>query len=194
MVRNLGTGASPDHRRVATPGPVLRSGAEPRIHRVQGDIARDLQRMAIRFDQAGVVARPKDMPAPLVSLVEQLGMAAIEVLHAACQCRCLDADSEVVVRAEQAVRVALPTEAVHNGTEKLEPASAVGIVAKDLVGIGRVGSDVIQAVGNLDTRRTWHSSTVRRLPRRTRRQARAGAVSLQLDHPQGSGPSRLLEG
>ena len=75
--------------------------------------------MAIRFDQAGVVARPKDMPAPLVSLVEQLGMAAIEVLHAACQCRCLDADSEVVVRAEQAVRVALPTEAVHNGTKKL---------------------------------------------------------------------------
>jgi hypothetical protein len=73
----------------------------------------------------------EDMSAAPVAMVEELGIAAVQVLHSFGQVRCRCLDDEVVVRAHEAVRVHLPVELVGGHREQVEEVHSVDVGDED---------------------------------------------------------------
>lgn len=191
-VEKAGRQTSAKNRSQAAPLPVLRIANEACPHGVERDVAMDSERVGLVADEHRVETSLEDMTTLLAVPVCPLGIPPVDVLHPRRQVWLRRGDQKVKVGREQAVRPAGPTALGHCELDDREELCALVIVTKDEPTVVRVGGDVEEAAGDLETRRTWHGDdgTDTGAPRTARRGSwhEAGAESRGV-RPQGA-PSR----
>jgi hypothetical protein len=101
------------------------------VDRVVDDVVQGLLVLLLRFDHLGPVPAAEDVVLAPMALVEGAGVAAVEVAHALVEVRRRCLDDEVVVVAEQALRVHPPAVAAHDPAEQVEEDDAVVAVDDD---------------------------------------------------------------
>jgi hypothetical protein len=95
-----------------------------------------------------------------VTLVEALGVDAVQPLHAGGEVGLRAVDDEVVVRPHEAVRMAVPAVAVDRLREDFEEEDAVGVVQEQHLAEHGVRRDVEQAVRERGAENPRHAPTV----------------------------------
>jgi hypothetical protein len=114
----------------------------------------------------------EDVTVEAVDVVEELRVAAVEMLHSPGEVRVEGLDEEVVVIRQQAVSAALPAEAATDGTEQVEEGAAIRVRHEHRLPTVPPRGHVVDAVWDLNTWWSGHSSTVglpvRPLPVRVR--------------------------
>ena len=109
------------------------------------DVVEGLFVLLLRFDHLGPVAPAEDVILAPVALVEGAGVAAVQVAHALVEVRGRCLDDEVVVVAEQALRVHPPAVAAHDSAEQVEEDEAVVAVDDDRRVIVPARDDVVES-------------------------------------------------
>src|SRR5437764_13950606 len=84
--RQRGSGPA-DRGRVAAPPPGRRLPAESRANGVERDVSERREQVAVRLDEPGLIALTEEAAELLMSVVDGLGMHAIESLHAGSEVR-----------------------------------------------------------------------------------------------------------
>lgn len=68
--------------KVTAPGPVFEARDHAGAQRVEHDVARQFEQVAVALDENGLVAPLENMPHPRIGAVEALGVDAVELPHA----------------------------------------------------------------------------------------------------------------
>jgi hypothetical protein len=111
-------------------------------------------------------APSKDVSMATVTHVEPLGVDAVEVLHARRQALDRRLDNEVIVRAHEAVRMAVPAVASGDQGEEGDEKTSIDGVEVDLAREHATGRHVEDPVGQVGAPNAGHVVTlVRRTPR-----------------------------
>jgi hypothetical protein len=118
--------------------------------------------MTLGFDQSSLETLSEEMTPPFVSLVEALGVHAIEPMQAARQCCQSRLDDEVVMVRHQAKGVTTPLESICRFCEKSNEEAVIVRVAKDLGPRDAARRYVVRAVSQEVSRAARHVPTVRR--------------------------------
>jgi hypothetical protein len=100
------------------------------------------------------------MAVAVVTPVETLCVLPVEVVHAGGELVGRGLDNEVVVRAHQAERVALPPMPPYDQGEELQEPASVGVVEEREPAEHGTCGDVEDAVRKVAATDTWHSATV----------------------------------
>ena len=108
-------------------------------------------------DDPGGEARLEHVPAAAVALIEQLGVAAVEALHAGRELGRRRFDDQVVVRAHEAVGVDVPVVLAFDDAEEVEEVEAIEVRAEDPSVVDPVRGDVEDAVGELAAKQSGHA-------------------------------------
>jgi hypothetical protein len=98
------------------------------------------------LDRAGVEAGAEEVAVTAVPLVDALGVDAVQPLHSVGEVGPRAADDEVVVRAHEAVGVAVPAVAVDRLGQDLEEEETVVVVQEEELREDGAGADVVHAV------------------------------------------------
>ena len=135
------------------------------MDRVVDDVVEGLLVLLLRFDHLCPVASAEDVVLAPVALVEGAGVAAVQVAHALVEIRGRCLDDEVVVVAEQALRVHPPPVAAHDPAEQVEEDDPVVAVDDDRRVIVPPRDDVVESTVLERPQRASHR--VEATPRRT---------------------------
>jgi hypothetical protein len=106
--------------------------------------------MVVVADHPAMEAVAEQVPSPAVTLVELLGVGAVQDLHAGRQRLEVGLDDQVIVVAHQAERVEVPAEAAHDDPEQAQEMAAVLVVAIDPRPVDAASGDVVVATRRED--------------------------------------------
>ena len=104
---------------------------EPGVDGVSADVLDRVAEVLLAVDHPGSEARTPQMAVPTVPEIEALGIAAVQVLHAAREPRLGRLDEQAVMPAHQAERVHAPSVAVDALLDQPHERIAIGVVAED---------------------------------------------------------------
>jgi hypothetical protein len=107
-------------------------------------------------------APSKDVAMAAVTHVEALGVDAVQILHARRQALDRRLDHEVIVRAHQTVRVAMPAVASGDQGEKRDEETSIDGVEVDRAREHAAGRHVEDPVGQVGAANSGHAATVAR--------------------------------
>ncbi len=147
-------------RAVAAPLPVVWSPAEPGLDRVPSEVPREFEEVPITFDLPGVEATLKEVPVAPMPMVEVLCVTAVQPLHPTREVARRRLEHEVIVVRHQAVAVPDPASHTTQLLEHPEKVSAVLLVEEDGLPSVSAACDVEESSGDLDAKRSGHSSSV----------------------------------
>lgn len=99
---------------VAAPPPVLRVRAEAGHNGIEYDVDARLDEVLLPVDRLRVVRASEEMSAAVMALVEPKCVSANKPLHSSTKVRPRGADHQMQMGIHQAVRLALPLEAMSN--------------------------------------------------------------------------------
>jgi len=128
--------------------------------------------VGIALDQHGLVPALEAMARFAVPTVEMLRIAAVQPLHPSREIRIRSSHDQVIVRRHQDERMARPLVAKDDLVEEIQKAASIDIVAIDGLPGHAPRRDVIESTGEVDARRTGHSTKVGRASRRVSSGAR----------------------
>jgi hypothetical protein len=118
----------------------------------------------VALDDEDRVPTPEQVPVAIVPLIEELRVATVHHPHAAGQLRPRSLNDQVVVVRHQAVRMAGPAIPSDNRAEQRQEGLPVSVVEENLAMIRASVGDVIDPVGKLASRMSWHASKLRADP------------------------------
>ena len=131
--------------------------------------------MPLVADHVGREAPPEHVPAPPVTLVERLGVEAVQPLHAGGEVRDLGREDEVVMRVHQAVRVQPPGVLLAREQEQVEEIQPIQVGDEDRSPPDAVARDVEDTVGEAPARLARHDADASVRPSRPEGLARVRA-------------------
>ena len=150
----------PGGRAEATPAPVPRVGDQGRSHRIQDDVATDLEKVGLPVDELRAESALQDVSASIVGPIEPLCVYPVQLPHRSGEVALRRLQQHVIVIAHQAVGVA--THAIardHRGQDDQEE-RAVCIVLEDGLPVIAPRGDVIDTTGERQPERSRHSATL----------------------------------
>lgn len=109
--------SKPDDSRVAAPRPGLGSTAEPGSNWIKCDVAIELEKVSVAFNQKSVIAPLEYVSGLTVPAIESLGEVPVQFLHTGGEVHVGRPDDEVVVRRHETKREARPIVALYDGPE-----------------------------------------------------------------------------
>ena len=146
----------------AAPLPLVPTLDEPRSDRVRQHVLDRAFVVIVVADDPGGKAGGEDMAVSVVAPVETLCVLAVEVVHARRELLGRGLDDEVVVRAHEAERVALPVMPSHDHGEQVQEPEPVGVVDEREPAEHGARGDVEDAVRKVAATDSRHSATVDR--------------------------------
>lgn len=111
--------------------------------RIQNNISRKLQQVALSVNENGLEPSLKDVPGPVMSAVEALGVHPIQLSHPTGQIGVGSLDEQMVVVLHQAVGVTSPVESSNDVPENLQKGKPILVVEKDRLSRIPASRDVI---------------------------------------------------
>jgi hypothetical protein len=111
-------------------------------------------------DHPGVEAVAEDVPAAVMSSVEELRVDAVEAVQASRERRTGGLDDEMVVRPHEAERVAAPSVPFDCFREQAQERDAVRVVAEERLAVDGACRHVVDPVGERPTKRSGHVPNV----------------------------------
>ena len=153
-----------DHRAVAAPSPSARVPTQACSHRVERDVPDKLEKVVGALDEVAVETTLEEMSRKAVADVEPLCVPPVQPLHAGRDVGLRRLDHEVEVIGHQAVGVTPPSEPADCGSQQLEKAHVVDLVAEDRLLPVAARDDVIDAAGKLKAKRSRHGAERRSAP------------------------------
>jgi hypothetical protein len=115
----------------------------------------------VALDDPGGEALLEEVAATAVARVEAARVAAVQAVHPGGEADARRLDDQVVVRAEQAVRVELPAVSADADQKQRGERAPVDVVAEDVEPAGAARGDVVDAVGQVAARHSRHAPTLR---------------------------------
>ncbi len=155
-----GRRCEPDSRSIATPRPLRRISDDSGAHRIQHDVARELDEVSLALGEDGVIATLVDVPDATMTLVEMLRETAVEMLHPANEVaggRFLQREQQMVMICHEAVRVKCPTVTLARRTEESEEGLAVVVIAIDRLTSVAACSDMVECPWDVEAKWTRHN-------------------------------------
>jgi hypothetical protein len=95
---------------IAAPGPPFGSGYDSHAHGIEDHVARKCQQIHFLFDDDGLETSSKKRPFVIVSLIEMLRVAPIDLLHTAGKISLGRLNQQMVMVGHEAVGMAAPIE------------------------------------------------------------------------------------
>ena len=116
--------------------------------------------MRLALDELVVKAALEDVAAVVVAPVEPLGIHAVQPVHSSRDVWFRGLDEEVIVVRHQAIRMAHPSQEVHDLLHQLKEANPVAGIDEDLLLAVSTGRHVIGGAVGLEAGRAGHLPTV----------------------------------
>jgi hypothetical protein len=116
--------------------------------------------MAVFLDENGLISALEKMTGPLMALIEELGVDAVQLPHADGKIAVRRFDKEIIVIAHEAIGMTEPIVAFINVLESVQEVNAVLVVFKDGFFIIASRGDMIDSTCIFYAEGTGHAGTL----------------------------------